>query len=111
MKVKIKRIDYKNPTKTGGLLPLPLLDNLDDITDINEISQIYMGEDMSLKEASALSELFPESKLKASNVHGLYHVVVGFKTFWSTGEVCNKDVEPRIKAVAKLKEMAADNDS
>lgn len=117
----IHRLDYKNPTPTGGLRYLPSVNSFNQILDLNEISSIQFGMFYTKEEQIAAKAMFPKS-YKPGNIHGYmnkengdldfnkewYSVYFEFNTFWmdkTTGEINESAIARRDKIIKKIKSL------
>ena len=110
MKLVITRLDYKNPTPTGGCFFLPQLFDVNDITDVNEVNKIsaYFT---TKEEAEAYKDKFPKSySARLGRISGMpgydFYVGFDFNTFWNnktTGDVNETAIKRRDKVINKIK--------
>lgn len=109
MKLKIVRLDYKNPAN-AAFKPLPTASSFDGI-DINEIRAIRIGCFSTIEEAELMLSKFPKSYkgyicISFSDTVGNYSVRFEFNTFWTnskTGSSNESAIKRREKVIAKIK--------
>lgn len=113
MKLLVYRLDYKNPTNTGGYYPLPLLSSVNDIVDTNEVNGIH-AYFKSKQEAEEFKAKFPKSyNAHLGGVSGdkegyTFLVSFNFNTFWSnksTGDKNETAIKRRDKVINKIKSI------
>ena len=117
MKVEIQRVDYKNPTKTGGLKRLSNLTSLDEIEDINEIDKIVFAYDSDADTKELLSKFSNSDNVQQGlgSLDGKHFelntlLYADFKTFYVTGE--RKEAESiRRESIINILKEEANNDS
>ena len=112
MKLIIYRLDYKNPTESGGYYSLPQLFDINDITDVNEVRGIY-AYFTTKEEAEVYKALFPKSyAARLGRISGMpgysFFVSFDFNTFWNnktTGDVNETAIKRRVKVINKVKSL------
>lgn len=112
MKLIIYRLDYKNPTESGGYYSLPQLFDTNDITDVNEVKSIY-AYFTTKEEAEVYKAKFPKSyAARLGRISGMpdyyFFVSFDFNTFWNnktTGDVNETAIKRRVKVINKIKSL------
>lgn len=109
--IKIKRLDYKNPTE-HGFYSLPSLNSLEEIQDVNEVHAIIFKFETK-EEAESFASNFPKSyKGTISTVlcseGNYYYFSFMFNTFFmneTTGGENETAISRRLKVIKKIQSL------